>query len=365
MLSRLFRKPAPAPLTFNNRVTAFWRWFQEVAARHYATIEAKQSPSLGDEMSAKIDELLPGFSWVYGPGEKGVGHSLTLTGEGNIHRQLLALHWLAGAPQIEGWSFHAARQPGAVGGYSIEIEGRSFSDTGIWITPSINTDDENIDITIWHPAWTEIDEQRRSTITFLFLDEVLGEYGTDWWIGRIDYGNERLAQSFPLSELGSYVEALAQERSWKKHPPGGVWTLYRFRESQGAFPRSDLLTLNTCVPALLQQYAKSGGELEDPLPGLGADYVYVSIDAAHFPDGEQVARRGELEEAIEAELKAIDGGRLIGGGMGRDRTYCDFLIYDGKRSLEAIVRTLRARKLPNGTMVEFFSRDKRGQRIAL
>lgn len=365
MLSGLFRKSKPAPLTFNNRVAAFWCWFQEVAPRHYTAIEAKQSITLGDEVSAKIDELLPGFCWVYGPGAKNIGHSFTLTGEGNIHRQLLALEWLARAPQIEGWSFYAARQPGAAGGYSIEMDGLSFNDAGIWIAPSVNTEDETIDITVWHPAWPDVDERKRTNITFLFLDEALGEYGTEWWIGRIEYGNEKLAQSFPLSELGSYVQTLAQERGWKKYPPGGVRTLYRFRDPKDDFPRSDLLTLDTCVPALLRLYSQSGGELDDPLPGLGADYVYVSIDSAHFPDGEQAARRGELEEAIEAELKAVDGGRLIGGGMGRNRTYCDFLIYDGKHSLDAIVRVLRARKLPAGTMIEYFVRDKRGQRIAL
>lgn len=365
MLSRLFRKIDPAPVTFNDRVAAFWRWFRKVAPRHYATIEDRQAATLGDEMSTKIDELLPGFCWVYGPGEKGVGHSLTLTGEGNIHRQLLALHWLKQAPKIDGWTFHAARQAGPVDGHTIEVNGCPFKAAEIWITPSVDTDNEHVDITVWHPACPEVDERKRAAVTFLFLDEVLGEYGTDWWIGGVDYGKELLAQSFPISELGGYVQKVAQQQGWKKHPPGGVWTLYRFKESQGDFARSDLLTLNTCVPALLQQYGKSAGEWDDPLPGLGADYVYVSIDSAHFPVGEQVARRGEIEEAIEAELAAIDGGRLVGGGMGRDRTYCDFLIFDGKRSLDAIVKALRARQLPAGTMIEFFVRDKRGQRVAL
>ncbi len=68
-----------------------------------------------------VNELSPGFAWVFGPGADGIGHSFTLSGEGVIHRQLLALQWLSRAPVINGWTFYAARQPGPISGHTIEI----------------------------------------------------------------------------------------------------------------------------------------------------------------------------------------------------------------------------------------------------
>ena len=45
---------------------------------------------------------------MLGPGENG-GHSFTLSGEGNLHRQLLTQYWVSRAPTLEGWTFYPAR----------------------------------------------------------------------------------------------------------------------------------------------------------------------------------------------------------------------------------------------------------------
>lgn len=340
-------------------------WFQKVAPRFYNTIEAGKCSSLADETSAKVDELLPGLAWVFGPGANGNGHSLTVTGEGNMHRQLLALHWLSRAPVIDGWTFYAARQPGPIKGHAIEIDGLRFDPKEIWVTAAIDTEDENIDITVWHPAWERIEQRQRSTVTFLFLDEALGEYGTDWWIGRVEFGRDKLASAFPLDELAAYVERTAAEHGWKKHVPGSVWTLYETKDSSGDFPRADIVTQNTCVPKLFNDFMEAAGEYDDPLKGAGADYVYVSIDKSFFPKGGEVNRRGEIEDAIEKALAKFDGGRCVGGAFGTERSYSDFLIFDGDHSLNTIKEALRQQQVPAGTMIEFFAREKRARRIAL
>ena len=157
-MSSLFgRQDQTSSRTYNERVAAFWKWFQVVASRFYATIEAGKCDSLDDETSAKTDELLPDFAWVYGPGADGRGHSFTLTGEGNIHRQLLALQWLATAPTIEGWTFYAARQPGRIHGHVIEMCGLRFDPKEIWVTPSIDEQAEKIDLMIWHFSWETLE----------------------------------------------------------------------------------------------------------------------------------------------------------------------------------------------------------------
>lgn len=363
----IFRRKShpPAPLTFNQRIDSFWLWFQGVGPRFYATIEAGKCSSLAEETSAKVDELLPGLAWVFGPGANGKGHSLTLSGEGIIHRQLLALHWLSRAPKIEGWTFYAARQPGPIRGHVIEIDGLKFDPKEIWVTPAVDQEHESIGITVWHPAFEGIEPKLKNTVTFLFLDEALGEYGTDWWIGRVEFGKDRLADAFPLEELGSYVERTAAEHGWKKHVPGNVWTLYTTKESSGDFPRADIVTQNTCVPKLFTEFMSAAGEYDDPLKGTGADYIYISIDKSFFPKGEEVSRRGEIEEAVEKALTKFAGGRCVGGAFGTERSYSDFLIFEGDRSLNAIQQVLREQKVPAGTMIEFFAREKRGRRIAI
>jgi hypothetical protein len=369
MFSFLRRKPPTPPLpaapTFNERVTAFWKWFEEVAPRFYATIEDGKCADLTDETSAMVDKFLPGFSWVYGPGANGSGHSFTLTGEGDIHRQLLALHWLSQAPVIEGWTFHAARQPGEIKGHVIEMHDLRFDPKEIWVTPTVDEENEKIDLTIWHPAWERLEDRQKYSITFIFLDEALGEYGTGWWIGEIALSKAHLSKSFPLEELAAFVNSTSRKQEWKKFPPGESWTLYSAEEVDNDFPRSDISTLSTAVPKLFQQYMNAKGKLEDPLGGTGADYVYVSITKDYFPQGGEVAKRGELEDALTATLEQLSAGRVVSGAFSAERAYIDLLVYDGKRSLDAIQKTLRAQNVPAGTMIEFFAREKRTQRIAL
>lgn len=367
-MSFFFRRkatpPTPTEPTFNERVDAFWKWYGDVADRFFQTIENKRCADLADEVSEKVNELLPGFAWVFGPGENG-GHSFTLTGEGVTHKQLLALHWLSRAPRLPGWTFHASRQGGSTANISLEIGGIKFFSREIWVTPALDRDGECFDLTFWHPAWETLGESEKFRVSFLFLDEALGEYGTGWWIGRIDFGKDKLAASFPLEELSAHIRTVAVAEGWKKYPPGGCTSLLRFKEVEGAFPRSDTITQATLMPPLIHDYFNAEGNLEDPLSGLGADYAYVSLPAQILRKGEEIAMRSEFEDRLEAALRPANLGLCLGGALGRERVYIDLLLLDGARSLDAVVTALRRLKVPRGTMIEFFAREKLGRRIAL
>src|SRR5258708_34593876 len=95
MFSLFKRKPAAAAteLTFKVRVARFWEWYASVAERYYRVIEEKRIQELTAEVSQRVDELCERFAWVFGPGADGKGHSLTVSGEGNPHRQLLTAYW--------------------------------------------------------------------------------------------------------------------------------------------------------------------------------------------------------------------------------------------------------------------------------
>jgi hypothetical protein len=367
MFSFFRRKPAPSiptSPTFNERVDAFWTWYAGVADRFFQTIEDKRCGDLANEVSAKVDELLPGFAWVFGPGENG-GHSFTLSGEGIMHKQLLALHWLSRAPRLPGWTFYACRQSGSISNISIKIGGIDFSSKEIWVTPVIDRENEYFDLTFWHPAWENLEKSEKFRVTFLFLDEALGEYGTGWWIGRIDFGKDKLAASFPLEELAAHIHTTSTAEGWKKYPTGQSISLLRFSEVEDVFPRSDTFTQATLIPPLIRDYFEAKGSLEEPLPGLGADYVYVSLPSLILPKGEEVSTRGEFEDHLDTALKPAGLGRCLGGALGRERFYIDLLLLDGARSIEVVITALRQLKVPAGTMIEYFSREKLGRRIAL
>ena len=366
MMFSLFKRRSPESksLTYKERVERFWRWFGEVAPGFHVAIDEGRCADLADVTSRKVNELFPKFAWVYGPGEGGPGHSLTVSGEGVESAQFLALHWLEAAPEIEGWTFHAARQPGSLDS-SFEVAGIRFDAKGMWITPDVDEEEERIDVTIWHPEWSGLEDRFKWMVTFLFLDEALGEYGTKWWVGQIRHGNDRLAESFPLSELPEYVARVAESAGWKKHLPGEGHTLFKLEPPPKPFRRGDLMTLSTTAPNLFVDYFDSNGQLEDPLEGSGADYVYVSIPKGFFVPGQEVDQRTELEERLDTALRAFRSGRVLGGGLGIEAGYIDLLIYDGQASLDVVVEALADRNLPRGSAVEFFAAKKADGRVRL
>lgn len=345
--------------TFKARVQQFWNWYASVAPRFHQTIDAGKCPMLADEVSNKVDELIPGFAWVFGPGANGRDHSFTLSGEGNLHRQLLAIYWLAHAPSVPGWTFYAARQPGSIKGQRMEIGGRKFDPIEFWITPFVNRDEEKLDITVWHPLFDKMPERDRWTVLFLFLDEVLGEYGTQQWIGEIKHDPMRLADSMPLEELNGFLKRVQVEHGWKKLIPGESATGYRCNEQHNRFLRGDIVTGTTVHPLLINEYLKAEGELEDPLKGTGADYVFVAFDAKILPVGNEVNARAEIEDALDQALRSAASGRLLGGALGRQKAYIDLLLFDGATSIEILKGVMQDKSLPKGASINYFAKEKK------
>jgi hypothetical protein len=302
---------------------------------------------------------------VFGPGTNGHGHSFTLTGEGVLHRQLLAMFWRSQAPELSGWTFYYARQPGSIQGVRMDIADKIFDPIEIWITANPNHESEKVDLVVWHPLFGEMQEKDRYTVLFLFLDEVLGEFGTQHWIGEIKLNDQKLADAIPLHELNLFLKKVETETGWKKFPPGESWMGYQMKQPHQQFLRGDVIAGSTTNYRLIQEYLAAEGELSDPLSGMGADYVFVSFDANFLPEGKQSEARGMIEDALAEAFKLDSNGRLLGGAFGTQNAYIDLLLFDGNNSLETVRRVLVSQNLPSGTSINYFAKEKRGHRIVL
>jgi len=353
----IFKKQEPP--TFKQRVERFWNWYTEAAPKIYRTIEERKSAGLAAEVSEKVAALGHSFAWVFGPG-KGGGHSFTLSGEGVLQYQLLTQYWLSRAPRIEGWTFYAERQPGSIKGVRMKIGDLDFDPIEFWLTPMVNAEAEKIDLTVWHPLFDKLPGQNdKLRPLFLFLDEVLGEFGTGQWIGEINLNDKQLPDSIPLSELSGFIEDLQKTKGWIKLPPGLAMTLYHCENPHTQFLRGDILIGQAAQPQLINEYLKAHGKLKDPLAGTGADYVFVTFPVGILPKGKQVDARGAIEDALNDALESAHSGRVLGGALGSKFGYVDLLIYDGSASLEIIRRILIEQNLPSGTAINFFAEEKK------
>ena len=337
--------------TFKERVDIFWDWFPKVADRFYETIESGQCADLVDEVSDFMGNTLPGLAWVFGPGEEG-GHSFTVSGEGMVAKQLLAEYWLSQEIPLKGWTFYQSRQPNRqLESIAVEIDGLGRVDTEtMLIQTTVDQEHEVLDIVAWHPLFAELPEDHHAQLLFLLLDETLGEFGTQTWIGGIEIDEVKPESvdgriTHQLKDLPKFINDIRRYHGWEKHSPIRSYTSYTIR-SQQPILRGDTIAGTTCIPRLVFELIEEGGRLdEDPLDGTGADLAYLQIDASVFPSGDEAGVRHNIEEALEQALEPDQLGRPLGGAAGTDSAYIDLLLIDGERSRQAVDQTMKRLEL--------------------
>lgn len=353
--------------TLKQQVIEFWSWFSEHAQRFYETIENKRCSDLEPEVSEAVDRWLDGMAWVFGPGANKQGHSFTLSGEGVLAKQFLAEYWLKQAPQLPGWTFYSSRQPtdGDPRRFKLRLDdgNEEFNPIEFWISPYVNDQTENIDISVWHPSIHRLPEQTRFTALFLILDELLGEHGTVNWIGEIKFSESQLQQSMPITEICDLIAETEDKYEWKKYPPTEVYSSYQLKEPIDECQRGDTIAGTSCFFSLIGDYLDAKGPCEHPTPGLGVDYIFVPIETSFFRKGKEVNDRSKIEDGIIARLEAEASGISIGGATGFAYCYIDFAIYDGAHSLDIIRHVLQKHRVPKSTTIHFFTQDRTGRTI--
>lgn len=337
--------------TFKVRVTEFWDWFPKNAESLFQMIEAGETELLKDTVVPFMHETMPELAWVFGPGESG-GHSFTVSGEGNLPKQLLAEFWLSLAPDVPRWTFHASRQPSSetqLAEMSVELRGgEAVSTTELLIHTNVEAESEQIDVTCWHPAFANLAEEDRYQILFLFLDEALGEFGTETWLGEIvvePFDSDQ--NTISLDKLPTKIEQVKAYYKWEKFSPLQTYSVYEVSQ-QGNGPRGDTLFGSTSVPKVVMEFMERKGKLKDySLKGTGASFAYLAIDGSVFPDGQQVDVRSNIEAAIGDALENENSGRVLGGAFGLSQSYIDLILFDGDTSEEIVNKMLCQLQLEN------------------
>ena len=348
-------------ITFKERVDAFWHWFIEHADEMGQHIEAGMAGESSAEIESKIsasfteliDRCLPGFNYIFGSHPRG-GYSFTLSPNGNIDLRFLAEYWLSQAPTIENWTFYSSRQPSLDGDFGIEIAGVSFDSAVAQFVLEVNEENEVIDATVWHPAYVD-DDDINSQVALIFLDEALGETGTEMWIGKISLTDEKPDEGVAITALATEVVSIASMHQWEKQTPDKMHTGYSVEKPIEGHPRSDTIAGSTCHFSLVDQFMEHEGLLSnDPIALYGAKFAYLAIDSLDFDQTNEVQERVDIEQQLNDALIQHGSGRVLGGATGIRHAYIDLLLVDGENSIEVIEQSMTLLNRASGYRIEPF-----------
>ncbi len=356
--------------TYKQRVELFWQWFAESADELVLNIDHGQADldldrtenlesapeaksEIAQTVNAVMDMWLPGFNYVFGS-EAGKGYSFTLSPNGDVDLRFLAEYWLSRAPKIENWRFYSSRQPGLDGDINIEIEGVNFPSADVRFGVEVDQEAEVIDVVVSHPNFVE-DDDINSQVAFIFLDEALGEIGTEMWIGKIELAGAESKTPIAIKSLATEVVSLASMHQWEKQTPDKTYTGYSVEKPGEGYPRSDTIAGATCHFKLVGEFMEHEGLLNsDPIAPYGARFVYLAIDSTDFDLEDEVQQRVNIEEQLNELLIERSSGRVLGGATGISHAYIDLLLVDGEASIDLVQQSMELQNLATRYRVEPF-----------
>lgn len=308
----------------NARIEAFWAWWTANADRFAESVRSGLigsgsgesgsgssgtgglDPGLAEELRAQLTTactLTPG--WEIGVSANGK-NSLCITAEGDPYRRAPVARLLAAAPASpDNWEYLSAREasPDAASfvltGGPVDVP---FADFRFGATEFQGM----LDVTVYHPAFAQLDEGARNQVMFLGLDAVLGEAVTERWLGQIVQTDEPPADPVTPEDLPGVVARFADEH------PEPMWVLL-----QGTLANGDPLLVRAMRPLRSAVY---------PRLDLHCQIVNsYSENNEGLPAGDERERLIEFEDQVEA--LSGDDCQIVtvvtGGNRQVLHVYCD------------------------------------------
>ena len=296
----LFGRSKPA--TPAEGVAAFWAWWSDSRSRIESAIANRTVTGLADEITHHVHAINPGLVWELGPSHT-AKHTFCVSSEGNLALRHFAEEWLQAAPRPDGvWEFVTARPAvpaDSLSNIKIDLGGASANvgDARVRVTP--DTGRERMDLSVWHPGFTNLPGEGRARLGFLILDTALGEDGVERWLGRIEWAEHPVDPSVEISALPDEIKRFAAKAT------GDQFALYQGPSMRTGNPL--ILNLNTA----LKHIDNIGKEhlLSVSIPSL-------TTGPNGMPASTETARLEPIEDQLDVELKdAAVMGRLTGDGV--------------------------------------------------
>lgn len=323
-------------------------------------------------MGANLQAIDPGLMWEFGPG-LGSGHRLVITPEANRQLRPLVHEIVARAPAIDVWEFYEYRLPDPVSRLNPLVEGRTrtpWLGEGAWCTPGAAN---RVDIVFGFPADLIAENHELAEAqTFVACETLLGEENLDHWVGGID-AEPVSDRTLPIEALKtSFDDARAEALEHDTYPvrladADGKWALYELKPNGASdYPRQTDLFVGKAMHLAMWRTAHSDIPFSSRrFSRFGERFCYVKLDGLDGFEGSDFSDKGEVEDAIDDELRQHGLGCFIGGGTGYRYSYVDLALTDLDAAIPRIRAVLRAHRIQKRTWLQFFDTNWQAEWVGI
>jgi len=320
--------------SFKYRISKFWDSFSE---EEYQIREMMDNKADGETLLNFVNSILQiAFNKVYfemGKNDEGK-YELILTPEGDRIRLIQLHYWLQFAPEhlLEKWNFYSAKPAHAKDSSYMIMFDVKLSIEDILIYPESDNEKKKVNIEIYCPKLMSLEENRRYSMLFIYLDQFIGELYTMQYVGHIDFIEEKLNKaSIKISELKPFIDNAIEENNWPRFElPYQTYTGYRMEpnESDGWTLREDIFSGYTSCTPLLNEFYNGDSRRFEEAKAEGVIFGFVFFENVNIPRENIVNFRGDIEDRIVDMTTPYGIANSLGGATGFHFSYIDFIIYD-------------------------------------
>ena len=157
----------------------FWKWFQAHEAMLFDL--EKNREAVFDQLAAEMHKVNPDLTFEFGPRDQNCREFIiSADGIKEAFPKVEAL--FAAAPSLPRWKFikfRPRRKPFDISYAGITVKAKS-------VLVRLSRAGQKANVTVYLPDYKQNADDKYMTITFLLLDQALGEYDVEMYVGKID-----------------------------------------------------------------------------------------------------------------------------------------------------------------------------------
>lgn len=190
-----------------NRADVFWRRWDELLPEISSALGDSAPHRVDHPVAVALADVHPELHFSIERGTEAI-YALVVSAQGDPRLRAYTDAWMAAAPKSDAlWEYHDAVPPVPdPTQVVVNLRGRSFPLADVRVAPQVDAAEGLVDVAVYHPGLTGLDDAAKQALTFLPLDATLGERLAADRIGRVETAELRPQGAMGLLEFRALVQ---------------------------------------------------------------------------------------------------------------------------------------------------------------
>lgn len=329
------------------RVQNFWKYFMNVRSEIEMALANHDEDAL-KELQREINLQVESVCEAKAELEFHDGfYELSFHGGANKGKQYICALLKKDAPKalVDDWIINSFRQPlSDIALHTVvDIAGKQYTGADFMVYYTVDEEAKCIHVQIHSEALKQLPQEQKQTVALSLLELFIGEVELEARIGTIEVVDEPIQDASDFCLLPNFYEDISDivvDQQWVEYQePSNIYTVYKLDQEIGSQSlRKDMKLIMTTNPQLHEELFNHELDSCNEAMRFGSSYGYLYYEIQHEKEDIALVRQ-QLEKELQDLFYPMSIARSIGGAIGTQYGYVDFIIF-AKDAFDIILERL-------------------------